>query len=97
MEVSQIFLHPNYDDNNIDFDFTLIKLAQPVELNDHVAPACFPGPEDDLTNTFPPGRDCILSGNNVYLLNLYPRKLLNMLCYSDLCTKELVYLHPLAA
>jgi len=62
MEVSQIFLHPNYDDNNIDFDFTLIKLAQPVELNDHVAPACFPGPEDDLTNNFPPGRDCILSG-----------------------------------
>ena len=54
-EVSDIFVHPDYNNHDIDYDFTLIKLAEPVELNDHVAPACFPSEEDDLASTFPPG------------------------------------------
>ena len=55
LEVSDIFVHPDYNNHDIDYDFTLIKLAKPVELNDHVAPACFPSEEDDLASTFPPG------------------------------------------
>ena len=54
-EVSDIFVHPDYNNHDIDYDFTLIKLAEPVELNDHVAPACFQSEEDDLASTFPPG------------------------------------------
>ena len=42
------------------------QLAEPVELNDHVAPACFPGANDDLVNTFPPGQDCIISGEAMF-------------------------------
>ena len=46
----------------IDYDFTLVKLASPVELNDHVAPACFPDESDNLEETFPPEMTCIVSG-----------------------------------
>ena len=52
--VEKVFVNPNYDDHLTDYDFTLVKLAQPVEINDHVAPACFPSESDDLTTTFPP-------------------------------------------
>jgi hypothetical protein len=56
LKVEQIFMHPLYDATLIDFDFTLVKLANPVELNDHVAPVCFPREEDDLVTSFPPGK-----------------------------------------
>jgi hypothetical protein len=55
-QVENIIVHPQYDERTIDFDFTLIKLAEPVQLNDHVAPACFPSEEDDLVTSFPPGK-----------------------------------------
>jgi hypothetical protein len=54
--VEKIIVHPGYDESTIDYDFTLIKLAIPVELNDHVAPACFPSEDDDLVTSFPPGK-----------------------------------------
>eukprot|EP00091_Calanus_sinicus_P017379 TRINITY_DN3756_c0_g1_i1.p1 TRINITY_DN3756_c0_g1~~TRINITY_DN3756_c0_g1_i1.p1 ORF type:complete len:185 (-),score=38.65 TRINITY_DN3756_c0_g1_i1:380-934(-) len=54
MEVSTVVVHPDYNQHDIDYDFTLIKLAKPVELTDHVAPACFPSEADDLTTTFLP-------------------------------------------
>jgi len=60
--VEKVIINPNYDPNLIDYDFTLIKLASPVELNDHVAPACFPSETDDLETTFPPDMTCIVSG-----------------------------------
>ena len=62
--VEKVILHPNYDPYLIDFDFTLIKLSEPVELNDHVAPACFPSESDDLETTFPPEWTCIVSGKS---------------------------------
>jgi len=62
IEPSLIIVHPDYDQHTIDNDFTLVKLSSPVTLNDHVAPACFPSETDDLTNTFPEGKDCIVSG-----------------------------------
>lgn len=57
-----IVVHPDYDQHTIDNDFTIVKLSTPVELNDHVAPACFPSETDDLMTTFPAGKDCIVSG-----------------------------------
>ena len=54
--VEKVFVNPNYDDHLTDYDFTLVKLARPVEINDHVAPACFPSESDDLTTTFPPNQ-----------------------------------------
>jgi len=62
MLVEKVILHPNYDPDLIDYDLTLVKLNQPVILNDHVAPACFPGETDDLETTFPPEWTCIVSG-----------------------------------
>ena len=46
----------------IDYDFTLVKLASPVELNDHVAPACFPDETQNLEETFPPEMTCVVTG-----------------------------------
>jgi len=60
--VEKVIINPDYDDNEIDWDFTLVKLAEPAKLNDHVAPACFPSKEDDLETTFPPEQDCIVTG-----------------------------------
>ena len=62
MKVDKVFVNPQYDDDLTDYDFTLVKMAQPVELNDHVAPACFPSASDDLTTTFPPEQVCIVTG-----------------------------------
>ena len=46
----------------IDYDFTLVKLASPVVLNDHVAPACFPDETQNLEETFPPEMTCVVTG-----------------------------------
>jgi len=60
--VEKVIIHPQYDDVDTDFDFTLVKLAEPIEFNDRIAPACFPSPDADLETTFPPGQVCITSG-----------------------------------
>ena len=62
MNVEKVIVHPQYDDDFTDYDFTLVKLSQPVELNDHVAPACFPDEDANLETTFPPEQVCIVSG-----------------------------------
>jgi len=62
LDVEKVIIHPNYDDDFTDYDFTLVKLANPVELNDHVAPACFPEKNANLETTFPPEQVCIVSG-----------------------------------
>jgi len=54
--VEKIIVHSAYDENLIDYDFTLVKLASPVQLTDHVAPACFPRQDEDLLTSFPPGK-----------------------------------------
>ena len=62
VNVEKIIIHPDYNPDLIDYDLTLVKLATPVTLNDHVAPACFPSETDDLVTTFPPDWTCIVSG-----------------------------------
>jgi len=60
--VEKVIMHPQYDDADIDYDFTLIKLSNPVEFNERIAPACFPSESADLVSDFPPGQVCIVSG-----------------------------------
>jgi len=62
IEVEKVIVHPQYDEEAIDYDFTLVKLARPVELNDHVAPACFPEENANLETTFPPEKVCVVTG-----------------------------------
>ena len=60
--VEKVIMNPNYDPYLIDYDFTLVKLSAPVELNDHVSPACFPSETDNLETTFPPDWVCMVTG-----------------------------------
>ena len=62
VRVEAVFVNPQYEDVLTDYDFTLVKLASPVEFNTHVAPACFPSDSDDLTTTFPPEQVCVVTG-----------------------------------
>ncbi|CAF3526760.1 unnamed protein product [Rotaria sp. Silwood1] len=43
--VERIFKHPNYNEQTIENDLTILRLVQPVEFNKYVQPACLPGPE----------------------------------------------------
>ena len=45
-----------------DFDFALVKLSSPVELNDHVAPVCFPSETLKLDDVFGPRSACAVTG-----------------------------------
>ncbi|CAF0761875.1 unnamed protein product [Rotaria sordida] len=54
--VERIFMHPNYNDKTIENDLTILRLAQPVQFNKYVQPACLPGPEPQ------PDADVILIG-----------------------------------
>jgi len=60
--VEKVIVHPEFDEVEIVNDFTLLKLAEKVQFNDWVAPACFPKAHDDLESTFPPGQMCITTG-----------------------------------
>jgi len=40
--VSDINMHPGWDDNTFDNDFSILTLATPVEFSSRVAPACLP-------------------------------------------------------
>jgi hypothetical protein len=43
--VERIFKHPNYDNTTQQNDITILRLAQPVQFNKYVQPACLPGPD----------------------------------------------------
>ena len=40
--VSDINMHPGWDDNTFDNDFSILTLATPVEFSSRVSPACLP-------------------------------------------------------
>jgi len=54
--VERIFKHPDYNTQTTENDMTVLRLAQPVEFNTYVQPACLPGPDPQ------PGADVILIG-----------------------------------
>lgn len=38
--VSEIIIHPRYNDTTLDSDIALVKLHSPVALSDHIRPIC---------------------------------------------------------
>jgi len=49
VDVAQIIKHPNYDPYKYDYDYAILRLANPVAFTNEVSPACLPA---DLSNTF---------------------------------------------
>merc|ERR1712013_293159 len=50
MEVAEIFNHPKYDTETVDYDFSLLRLSDPVDfaLYPHIRPICLPvDPSED--------------------------------------------------
>jgi len=56
--VAEINMHPQYDDNSLDYDFSILTLATAVEFSTTVAPACLPA---DNSRDFA-GESATLSG-----------------------------------
>ncbi|NP_001086316.1 complement C1r L homeolog precursor [Xenopus laevis] len=45
--VEAFYMHPNFNRNNYDNDIALIRLKNPVVMNQNVSPICLPSPEDE--------------------------------------------------
>ena len=41
MEIERIFIHNHYNDDNVEFDIALLKLAEPLDLSTFI-PICLP-------------------------------------------------------
>ncbi|CAF2143492.1 unnamed protein product [Rotaria magnacalcarata] len=44
-QAQQVTVHPGYNSDTIKNDLALVRLAEPVEFNENVQPACLPGPD----------------------------------------------------
>jgi len=62
-QVEQIFKHPDYNPTTHQNDLTILRLAEPVDFNRYVQPACLPGPEPQ------PNEDVVLIGWGTSELN----------------------------
>ena len=60
MNVGKIKNHPDYNDNTINYDFSMLKLKNAVDFcsHPHIRPVCLP---TDTSNTFA-GDDAIVTG-----------------------------------
>ncbi|CAN0379209.1 unnamed protein product [Lampetra fluviatilis] len=56
--ISAIHIHPSYDDSPNDNDIALMRLAQPIEFTDYIAPVCLPEGDQD----FPADMTCAVAG-----------------------------------
>jgi len=54
--VERIFSHPLYNSQTVENDITILRLAEPVQFNKYVQPACLPGPDPK------PDADVVLIG-----------------------------------
>jgi len=54
----QVFRHPQYYSRTIDWDFALVRLESPIELNDCVGTVCLPTQGNDI----PAGSQCWITG-----------------------------------
>jgi len=54
--VERIFMHPEYNHDTMQNDITILRLAEPVQFNTYVQPACLPGPDPQ------PDTDVVLIG-----------------------------------
>ena len=61
--VSEVYMHPNWTTwraDTIDWDIVVMKLKEPVQLNDYIQTVCLPRGVDD--SLFPPGTDATITG-----------------------------------
>jgi len=58
VRLSKITDHPNYNSNNLDNDFSILTLSEPVQFSTSVSPACLPGSTSELYG----GRKATVSG-----------------------------------
>jgi len=56
--VKRVINHPNYDDNTMEHDYSLIELATPATMNDCVGTACLPTDSMALSG----GETCYITG-----------------------------------
>lgn len=68
--VQQIFKHPQYNTQTHDHDITILRLAQPVQFNNYVQPACLPGPDPKIN------ADVVLTGWGALTINGGPYHIL---------------------
>ena len=57
-DVSKICLHPQYNDQTMDYDIALLHLRSGVNYSDAMSPVCLPSPRGN----FPAGTQCFVSG-----------------------------------
>jgi len=53
-----VYRHPLYDADGTNFDYAMVRLDRPVEINDCVGTACLPSPDADV----PAGATCWITG-----------------------------------
>lgn len=58
VDVDEFFQHPNYNPQNYDFDFSLLKLHEAVRYTRYIQPAVLP----TANTVFPVGTQCTVSG-----------------------------------
>ena len=72
--VEKIYVHPKYfSERKIqNYDFAMLKVKKPFDLNQHVSPVCMAQSEMD----FPPGTECIVAGWGS-ISNIFRKYILN--------------------
>ena len=58
VNVLKTIVHRHYDDDTMENDIAILKLAKPLVFNKYVQPACLP----DKTYSYPTGENLIISG-----------------------------------
>ena len=49
VDVAEIIMHPKYNSRNVNNDYAILRLAEPVTFTDKVSPACLP---NDMRETY---------------------------------------------
>ncbi|KYO17708.1 hypothetical protein Y1Q_0017163 [Alligator mississippiensis] len=84
MHVETVVTHPNYNEETLDYDIMLVKLAQPVQRDANVQPVALP------TACAMAGTSCVMSGWGNTLSN----GILSCFPFANLCLQLGVSLGP---
>jgi len=59
-DISEVVIHPRYDESTTDYDFSLVKLSEPVDFSQHphIRPICLPADDSETYADF----DAIVTG-----------------------------------